>query len=91
MTVNIRIPANMRSLAGEQALVEVFASTVGEALDKLVGRYPELRPRLLDDSGELQSFVNVFLQEQSVRDLQGLDTPLGSSDEVLIIPALAGG
>ena len=89
--IRIRIPANMRPLTGQQPMIEVSAATVGEALDDLLLQYPDLRPRLLDESGELHGFVNLFAHDRSVRDLQGLSTPFNSDTELLIISALAGG
>ena len=65
--------------------------TVGEALTSLVTRHPALREQLLTDEGELNRFVNVYVNGQDVRYLSGLDTPVAPADEVRLLPAMAGG
>jgi molybdopterin converting factor small subunit len=87
----VRIPPVLRTSAGGQKLIEVDGATVGEALDALVTAYPDLRPRLLDDAGGINRFVNVFVNETDVRHLQDLATPLAPTDTVLLLPAMAGG
>jgi molybdopterin converting factor small subunit len=87
----VRIPPVLRPSAGGLKNVDVSGATVGEALTALVTAYPALRSRLLDDSGDLNRFVNVFLNETDVRHLQALDTPLTATDTILLLPAMAGG
>ncbi len=87
----VRIPPVLRTSAGGQKLIEVDGATVGEALDALVAAYPDLRPRLLDEAGSINPFVNVFVNETDVRHLQDLATPLAPTDTVLLLPAMAGG
>ena len=87
----IRIPANLRSEADDQSTVDVEANTAGEALRQLTERYPGLTEHLCDQSGELHAFVQVFINEQSIRELSGMETPVQANDEMLIVPALAGG
>jgi sulfur-carrier protein len=87
----VRIPPVLRTSAGGQKLIEVEGATVGEALTALVAAYPDLGPRLLDDKGGINRFVNVFVNETDVRHLQELATPLQSTDTVLLLPAMAGG
>ena len=87
----VRIPPVLRTSAGGQKLIEVEGATVGEALASLVATYPDLGPRLLDESGAINRFVNVFVNETDVRHLQDLATPLGPGDTVLLLPAMAGG
>ncbi len=91
MTVRVRLPANMRALADDQSVVEQEGNTVAEVLMNLARQYPELESRILTPEGELQSFVNVFVDDTSVRDLEHLDTPVKSDSEVLVLAALAGG
>lgn len=91
MSLTIRIPANMRNLANGEPEVTVDGSTVQEALDGLISKHPDLRARLLDESGDLQSFVNVFVDNRSIRELEGLKTSIAADSELLIVPALAGG
>jgi molybdopterin synthase sulfur carrier subunit len=87
----VRIPPVLRASAGGQKLIEVDGSTVGEALGALVAAYPDLGPRLLDDAGGINRFVNVFVNETDVRHLDDLATPLAPGDTVLLLPAMAGG
>jgi molybdopterin converting factor small subunit len=91
MSVSIRIPTTLRTLTGGQSLVEVDGGTVGEVLDRLEAAHPGFRSRLLDDAGALQRFVNVFVSDDDVRFLDGLQTPVPDGAEVSIIPAVAGG
>ncbi len=91
MSHHIQLPANMRALADNQSQVAVAGETVGQALQELVNLHPDLASRLLNESGQLQSYVNVFVDQQSVRGLQELETPLGPDSEILIVAALAGG
>jgi adenylyltransferase/sulfurtransferase len=71
--------------------VAVAGGTVAEALDSLTGLYPALKPHLFNGAGELRPFVNLFLNEDNIRDLQGVETHLQAEDQVLIIPSIAGG
>lgn len=91
MSVLVRIPTPLQKLVGDQAEVNVEASTLREAVQQLASQNEEFKTRLLDDSGELRRFVNVYVNEEDVRFLQKLDTPLKSGDEVSIVPAIAGG
>ena len=87
----IRIPTPMRRYTNGERLVTVVAATLAAAVDELDRRFPGLRERLVDGDGRLHHFVNVFVDEEDVRLLQGLATPLGDRTEVSIIPAMAGG
>lgn len=87
----LRIPTPLRPYAGGQSEVSVTGKTVGEALENLVEHYPALRPHLYNGNGELRPFVNLFLGEDNVTDLQGLDTPLAENDRLLLVPSIAGG
>jgi molybdopterin synthase sulfur carrier subunit len=91
MPVTVRIPTTLRSLTGGNAEVKVEGSTVGEVLGNLDGAHPGFRDRLLDDEGGLRRFVNVFVADDDVRYLQGLETPVPEGETVAIIPAVAGG
>ena len=88
---SIKLPANMRSLAGDKSEHTVEAATAAAALDLVCVEYPELRDRLLTPEGELQSFVNIFLNGKNLRDLNGLKTELTHGAELLVVAALAGG
>lgn len=89
--VYLLIPTPLRSLTGGESRVVVVGSTVGEALDALDSRFPGIGERLRDDAGNIRRFVNVFVNGQNVRDLNGAETHLAAGDEVGIIPAMAGG
>ena len=91
MAVTIRIPTQLRALAGGGSEVEVDATSVGEALKALDARHPGFAERLFDEQGELRRFVNVFVADEDIRFMQGLDTALDDGTTVSIIPAVAGG
>jgi len=88
---SIRIPTPLRTYAEGQTEVALEGGTVGEVMDGLVSRYPTLRPHLFNGEGQLRPFVNLFLNENNVKDLQGLNTPLADGDRLLLIPSIAGG
>ena len=91
MPITVKIPAQLRSLTGNEAETEVDGSSVGEALDALYAKYDGLRERIADADGGVRRFVNVYLGGEDVRFLDGLDTPVADGDEVTILPAVAGG
>jgi molybdopterin synthase sulfur carrier subunit len=92
MSVKVRIPTPLRSLTGNQDTVTANgAATLGALIEELEARYPGLRARLLDDTGELRRFVNVYVNGEDVRFLDGLGTAVKPGDEVSIVPAVAGG
>ena len=88
---SIRIPAPLRSYAHGESEVTVQGESVAEALESLVAQYPNIQPHLFNGTGDLRPFVNLFLDEENVRDLQGLDTRLAVDDQLLMIPSIAGG
>ncbi len=91
MSVNVRIPTQLRVLTGGAGEVAVEGSSVGEVLKALDGAYTGFSDRLFDDSGGLRRFVNVFVADEDVRFLDGLATPVADGQTVSIIPAVAGG
>lgn len=91
MSVVVRIPTPLQKLVGDKAEVEGQGATLREVIEGLASQNAEIKNRLLDDSGELRRFVNVYVNEEDVRFLQKLDTPLKDGDEVSIVPAIAGG
>lgn len=91
MPVNIRIPTPLRKLTNNEELVTVRPGTVGAAIKELQGRYPGIEERLIDETGAVRRFVNVYVNEEDIRFLKNQDTPLNEGDEVSIIPAIAGG
>ena len=91
MAVEVRLPTVLRSQAGGSAAVSVEGATIGEVLAKLVAEYPGMAGQVLTDEGALHKFVNVYVDDDDVRYLQGLDTPVVDGAEVTILPAVAGG
>jgi molybdopterin synthase sulfur carrier subunit len=91
MTVKIHIPTPLRRFTRDRAQVQVEAHTVREALEALERDFPGVRARLCDDAGALRGFVNMYLRDDDIRFLQGLETPLGDGAELVIVPAIAGG
>ena len=87
----VRIPPVLRISTGGQKQVEVAGATVREVIGGLVAAYPGLAPQLLGGDGDLNRFVNVFLNDTDVRHLQSLDTPVGDGDTLVLLPAMAGG
>jgi sulfur-carrier protein len=86
----VRIPPTLRADVGGARELEADGSTVAEVIDDLVDRYPPLAAQLLQD-GELASFVNVYLDGEDVRTRDGLDTEVADDDQLILLPAMAGG
>jgi len=91
VSVVVRVPSQLRSLTTGEAQVSVEGSTVGEVLKALEAAHPGFADRLFDPDGSLRRFVNVFLADEDVRFLQGLDTPVADGQTLSIVPAVAGG
>jgi molybdopterin converting factor small subunit len=87
----LRIPTPLRPYAQGQSEVKVQGQTVREALSGVTEQYSALKPHLFTSNGELRAFVNLFLNEEDIRQLQGLDTPIKDSDRLMLIPSIAGG
>ncbi len=87
----LRIPTPLRPYAEGASEIELTAETVGVALDQLTEQYPSLRKHLFTDEGDLRSYVNLFLNEEDIRHLNGVDTPVNPGDMLMIIPSIAGG
>jgi molybdopterin synthase sulfur carrier subunit len=87
----VKVPSVLRANVGGQKEVDITGATIGDVIDALVAGYPALRDQLLTPEGELNRFVNVYLDGQDVRYLQGRETPVGERDEVRLLPAMAGG
>lgn len=91
MSVRVRIPTILRNCTGGQSEVQAEGETVADVLDDLERSYPGIRPKVLDANGEIRRFVNVYVNEDDVRFLQGLHTPVHAGAALAIIPAVAGG
>ena len=91
MPVLVRIPTPLRSLTKGSAEVQAKGDTVADLVESLEGQFPGLRARIMDEAGELRRFVNVYVNEEDVRFLDGKETVLKEGDQVAIVPAIAGG
>jgi len=90
MSIEVRIPTILRTYTGGEKTVEAAGSTLAEVIDDLESRHSGIRDRLVDDKG-LRRFVNVYLNDEDVRFLGGLETPVSDGDNVTVLPAVAGG
>jgi molybdopterin synthase sulfur carrier subunit len=91
VSVSIRVPAQLRTLTAGSGEVEVEGSTVAEVLKALDAAHPGFAERLFDEQGQLRRFVNVFVDDEDVRFLDGLGTAIGPGQTLSIVPAVAGG
>src|SRR6059058_2217519 len=91
MPITIVIPTPLRQFAGGQSEIQVSASTAGEALDQLTIKHAELRRHLFNDQNTLRNFVNVYVNDEDIRHVNGADTPVKEGDTILIVPSIAGG
>jgi MoaD family protein len=87
----VKIPPVLRARTGGESEVAVVGATVGEVLTALADSHPETRDQLFADGGELNRYVNVYLNDEDVRVLDGLETAVSEADTVVILPAMAGG
>jgi molybdopterin synthase sulfur carrier subunit len=87
----IRIPTPLRKLTNNEEVVNSTGTTIGAVLEELNTTYPGLGERILDENGVIRRFVNIFVNDEDVRFLQEKETPLKETDEVSIVPAIAGG
>lgn len=91
MAVQVRIPTALRKLAEGKDIVEIEGGTVGTVINGIREAYPALAEQLVDDSGKVRRFVNLFANDEDIRFLDELDTELSDGDELSIVPAIAGG
>jgi molybdopterin/thiamine biosynthesis adenylyltransferase/rhodanese-related sulfurtransferase/molybdopterin converting factor small subunit len=91
MPVTIAIPTPLRQFAAGQSEIQVEAQTAGEALDQLTSTHSELRKHLFNDQNKLRNFVNVYVNDEDIRHVNGPDTPVKEGDTILIVPSIAGG
>lgn len=91
MPVSVRIPTPLRKLTNDQEVVEASADTIGSLIEELEKNFPGIKERLLDESGDVRRFVNVYVNEEDIRFLDNQSTAVKEGDEISIIPAIAGG
>jgi len=87
----LRIPTPLRTYTGGKSEVIVSGSKISEALTDLTTQFPAIKPHLFHETGELRPFVNLFVGENNIKDLQGVDTPIKDGDKIMLIPSIAGG
>ena len=91
MSIVVRIPTPLRKMTNGQAKVEVDSAVLGDLVEKLDSEFPGFKDRLVDEEGELRYFVNIYLNGEDVRFMDGLKTATADGDEISIVPAVAGG
>ena len=91
MSVMVRIPTPLRRMTGGKDKVEVESDNLGDLVEKLNSEFPGFKDRLVEEEGELRYFVNIYLNGEDVRFMDGLNTSTSSGDEISIVPAVAGG
>jgi molybdopterin synthase sulfur carrier subunit len=87
----LRIPTPLRAYTNGQAEVNVTGTNISEALTDLTVQYPTIKPHLFSDAGDLRPFVNLFVGEHNIKDLQGINTPIKDGEKIMLIPSIAGG
>lgn len=91
MGITVHIPTPLRRVTEGKDKLEVEASSIGEMIAKADNQFPGFQERLMDEAGDMRYFINIYLNGEDVRFLQGLDTPTKAGDEISIVPAVAGG
>ena len=91
MSIRVLIPSPLRRLTGGDGEVRAEGGTLGEAIGDLERQFPGVRERICDEGGDIRRFVNIYVNGEDVRFLQGLATSLKADDELSIVPAVAGG
>jgi sulfur-carrier protein len=87
----LRIPTPLRAYTNGKAEITVNGTSISEALTDLTNQYPTIKPHLFNDGGELRPFVNLFVGEHNIKDLQGVNTPIKDGEKIMLIPSIAGG
>ena len=91
MPVKVNVPTPLRKLTNNQAEVEIQAGTVSEMVDNLDLAYQGIKEKLVDDAGQIRRYVNIYVNDEDIRFLNGADTQLNEGDSISIVPAIAGG
>lgn len=87
----LRIPTPLRTYTSGKSEVQVNGIKIAEALTDLTNQFPAIKPHLFNEAGELRPFVNLFVGENNIKDLQGVETPIKDGDRIMLIPSIAGG
>jgi len=87
----LRIPTPLRAYTSGKSEINVSGVKISEALTDLTNQFPAIKPHLFNEGGELRPFVNLFVGENNIKDLQGVDTPIKDGDRIMLIPSIAGG
>ena len=91
MSATVKIPTPLRKLTNNETIVDADGTTVGQIVESLESAYPGMRERLIDDNGDLRHFVNIYLNGEDIRYIDGLKSSVSDNDELSIVPAVAGG
>ncbi len=91
MPVQVHMTSVIQTVVGGQRKIDADGATVAEIIENIESRYPGFRKQIMDQQGQLHRFVNIYLNDEDIRYLQGADTALSDGDQVSILPALAGG
>jgi adenylyltransferase/sulfurtransferase len=87
----LRIPTPLRAYTSGKSEVQVSGVKISEALNDLTTQFPAIKPHIFNEGGELRPFVNLFVGESNIKDLQGVETPIKDGDKIMLIPSIAGG
>jgi molybdopterin synthase sulfur carrier subunit len=91
VAITVRIPTVLRAATGGQAVIEGQGVTIGEVLGRIASDHPGVKPQLFHEDGALHKFLNVYINDDDVRYLGGLEAPVSDGDEITLLPAVAGG
>ncbi|MCS5642186.1 MAG: MoaD family protein [Dehalococcoidia bacterium] len=91
MSATVKIPTPLRKLTNNETSVDADGTTVGQIVESLESTYPGMRERLIEDNGDLRHFVNIYLNGEDIRYIDGLKSSVSDNDELSIVPAVAGG
>ncbi|MCX6083192.1 MAG: MoaD family protein [Chloroflexi bacterium] len=88
---NLRVPALMKFYIEGQTEVLLHGLTVSDAISDLVTRYPAIKPHIMDNNGDLRRYINLFVNDTNIKDLNGLKTPIQDNDRIILLPSISGG
>ncbi|MEC5319885.1 ubiquitin-like small modifier protein 1 [Brenneria populi subsp. brevivirga] len=91
MSVTLLIPTALRAFTDGQSKIQLEGNTVGQLIEALAQRYPDIRQHLYEEEGGLRSFINLYVNDSNIKNTGGLDTPVSAGNEVILVPAIAGG